>query len=284
MERPGASEGSASSWGRAGALAAIAGLICLGAAGLVSRPVIATAGTTQTGISVECGPDGTLAGTITGIPGPYPVGFSIFVTDHIPGESDFVEIPGSRIDVVANSDTLGYGPLDTSQHRAGINTMRVETTLSNEKSRSLLCIANSTVTVVATTSPQGTPQRTVTVPPQTPSAVATSTPTPVQTSTSTPVSSTTTPGSSTNTPVSSSNSSSTPGSSSTSPSSQPTFVNTVLSSEAPGDVPQSGIVLPGTGSGGQRGTWTMRLFVSLAAFLAGAGSWGVWQAVSTRRR
>jgi hypothetical protein len=58
----------------------------------------------------------------------------------------------------------------------------------------------------------------------------------------------------------------------------------VLSLEGSNDAPQSGVVLPGTGSGGQRQNWTTRLFVAFAALVAGAGSWGVWRVASSRRR
>jgi hypothetical protein len=54
----------------------------------------------------------------------------------------------------------------------------------------------------------------------------------------------------------------------------------VLSSTGSGDLPQAGIGLPATGSGRlQSGTITARLFVSLVALLAGAGSWALYEAV-----
>jgi hypothetical protein len=68
-----------------------------------------------------------------------PFVFDIWVTDHKPGESDFVEIPGSRITLsISSSDSsYAFGPLNVSQHRDGVNTYRVESSGGTAKSASI---------------------------------------------------------------------------------------------------------------------------------------------------
>ena len=226
-------------------------------------------------VSVECDANGDLFGAITGVPGPYPRAFDVFVTDHIPGKAFFVEIPGSRVGVMAFSDTVNYGPLDTSQHRAGINTMRVETTLEdNAKSRSLLCGSASTTTPVATT-----PATTSTSVASTPTVgISTSTPVPP---TSTPA--TGTPAAATVTPGSTSAATSTVGASG-SPSSEPTLVNTVLGRGPPIQMRLRVSSLPSTGQGpGDNQSNPVALVVAMLGGIGAlAGAWAIRHACSAR--
>ena len=71
----------------------------------------ATATATQTpaslNISANCSGSGVI-GSITGIPAPFPRSFDVFVTDHKPGEGFFLEIPGSRVTVVASSSSFNF--------------------------------------------------------------------------------------------------------------------------------------------------------------------------------
>jgi hypothetical protein len=68
-----------------------------------------------------------------------PFVFDIWVTDHKPGESDFVEIPGSRttLSISSSDSSYAFGPLNVSQHRDGVNTYRVESDGSTAKSASI---------------------------------------------------------------------------------------------------------------------------------------------------
>jgi hypothetical protein len=81
------------------------------------------------------GISGTLDVTVTSS----PFVFDIWVTDHKPGESDFVEIPGSRVtlSISSSSSSYAFGPLDVTQHRDGVNTYRVESGGSTAKSASI---------------------------------------------------------------------------------------------------------------------------------------------------
>lgn len=211
---------------------------------LAGAPDAVLAGGQSVTVSVDCDASGDLVGQITGVPGPYPASFDVFVTDHIPGQGFFVEIPGSRVGVMANSSSVNYGPLDTSQHRAGINTMRVETTLSDAKSLSLLCGNGQTATPAVSSTPgvTKTAGTTHTPPAQTPTVgVSTSTPTPVPTSTNVP---------GTATSVATNIQGTSTAGASANPSSVPTFVNTVLASQSTDNAPPpAGIALPATGHG-----------------------------------
>ena len=214
-------------------------------------------GASSVTISAECG-DAGMVGTISGVPGPYPVSFDVFVTDHIPGESVFVEIPGSRVSVTATSSSVSYGPLDTSQHRDGVNTMRVETTLNNEKSRILLCLTSPTPTSTPTSAP----------PTHTPTGAASSTPatgTPIATGTSAPT------GVATGATGAGAN-----------PSSVPTLVNTVLSLESQEQAPPAGIALPSTGQGSSEGSSRLLVLLAMVCGVV-AGFVGAW-ALRERRR
>ena len=89
-----------------GMLTAVAtGLVSLGrTASAYSGLLSATANVASSmSISTGCDDGGGVTGTITGISGPFPKTFDIWVTDHKPGEGFFLEIPGSRQTVVATS-------------------------------------------------------------------------------------------------------------------------------------------------------------------------------------
>ncbi len=144
---------------------------------------------TSMNISTECSGSGVV-GAITGIPGPFPRTFDIFVTDHKPGEGFFLEVPGSRVTVAAGSSSFSYGPLDISNVRAGVNTIRVEQSLSTAKSVSIPPCPPATAT--PTHSPTQTATRTATntatkTPTKTATEIpATNTPTETPTATKTP--------------------------------------------------------------------------------------------------
>ncbi len=156
-----------------------------------ATPVHTSTPTANLDIDAGCDDSGGITGTITGIPGPYPRVFDIFVTDHKPGEGFFLEIPGSRVTVSAGSSTLVFGPLDISNVRDGVNTIRVEQTLSNAKSVSFKPCEAPTPT------PTNTPEPTST---NTPEPTSTNTPEPTSTNTPEPTSTNTPEPTSTNTP------------------------------------------------------------------------------------
>ena len=80
-----------------------------------------------------------ISGTLDVTVASSPFVFDIWVTDHKPGESDFVEIPGSRVtlSISSSSSSYAFGPLDVTQHRDGVNTYRVESSGSTAKSASI---------------------------------------------------------------------------------------------------------------------------------------------------
>ena len=90
-------------------------------------------------ITVPACIDGGMTGTLDVTVGDAPFVFDIWVTDHIPGEGFWVEIPGSRVTLSISSSDSSYpfGPLNVSQHRAGVNSYRVETDGSSAKSASI---------------------------------------------------------------------------------------------------------------------------------------------------
>jgi len=80
-----------------------------------------------------------ISGTLDVTVASSPFVFDIWVTDHKPGESTFIEIPGSRItlSISSSSSSYAFGPLDVTQHRDGVNTYRVESGGSTAKSASI---------------------------------------------------------------------------------------------------------------------------------------------------
>ncbi len=155
-------------------------------------------------IHAECDENGRVVGEI-GV--PVAGSFDIYVTDHRPSEGFWVEIPGSRqkITVVAGKEggMVSFGPLDISNARGGINSIRVEQTATPEKSDSFKpCTkpptptSTSTATVTATVT--NTPTKTST--PVTPTVTSTPT-TPTSTSVPSSATSTTVPPSATSTRV-----------------------------------------------------------------------------------
>ena len=90
-------------------------------------------------ITVPACIDGGMSGTLNVTVGDAPFVFDIWVTDHFPSQGEWVEIPGSRVTLsISSSDTAyEFGPLDVSQHRAGVNSYRVESSGSNAKSASI---------------------------------------------------------------------------------------------------------------------------------------------------
>src|SRR5262245_59335529 len=84
--------------------------------------------------TVGCDAQGRVTGLIEV---PQTQGFDIYVTDHRPGESVWLEIPGSRQSMPATSGGLIlFGPLDISNVRPGAYSIRVEQTATPEKSES----------------------------------------------------------------------------------------------------------------------------------------------------
>jgi hypothetical protein len=142
-----------------------------------ATPVHTSTPTASLDIDAGCDQSGGVTGTITGIPGPYPRVFDIFMTDHKPGQGFFLEIPGSRVTVSAGSSVLPFGPLDISNVRDGVNTIRVEQTLSSAKSISFHPCEAPTAT------PTNTPELTST---NTPELTSTNTPEPTSTNTPEP--------------------------------------------------------------------------------------------------
>lgn len=129
-------------------------------------------------IHAECDENGRVVGEI-GV--PVAGSFYIFVTDHIPGQGYWVEIPGSRqkITVVVGKEggMVSFGPLDISNAREGINSIRVEQTETPEKSDSFKpCSKSPTPTATSTATATATRTSTATV---TATNTLTSTPTKV---------------------------------------------------------------------------------------------------------
>ena len=116
-------------------------------------------------VPAQCDANGDVVGTVTNIPGPYPRTFDVYVTDHKPGEGFWVEVPGSRQTVTALSSTVAFGPLDVSQVRSGVNSIRVEQTATNAKSDSFPPCPHKT--------PSPTPTNTNTPVPPSPTPTAT---------------------------------------------------------------------------------------------------------------
>ncbi len=104
-------------------------------------------------VPAQCDANGDVVGTVTNIPGPYPRTFDVYVTDHKPGEGFWVEVPGSRQTVTALSSTVAFGPLDVSQVRSGVNSIRVEQTATNAKSDSFPPCPHNTPTPTSTNTP-----------------------------------------------------------------------------------------------------------------------------------
>lgn len=129
-------------------------------------------------ISAECDANGQVVGQIEV---PVAGSFDIFVTDHIPGQGYWVEIPGSRetITVVSGKEGLiSYGPLDISNARDGINAIRVQQTATPEKSDSFApCQQLQTPTRTNTATATATKTATSTAIPTNTSVPATATPT-----------------------------------------------------------------------------------------------------------
>jgi hypothetical protein len=134
---------------------------------------------------------GGMSGTLDVTVGAAPFEFDIWVTDHIPGEGFWVEIPGSRISLSIDASDAAYpfGPLDVSQHRDGVNSYRVETDGGSAKSASIHPCDDATPTPTPEVTPTPTPEVTPTPTPEvtpTPTPEVTPTPTPEVTPTPTP--------------------------------------------------------------------------------------------------
>jgi hypothetical protein len=142
-------------------------------------PAVNAAGNNVNSIDVPSCFNGGMSGTLDVTVGASPFVFDIWVTDHTPGVGDWVEIPGSRITLTITSSNSAYpfGPLNVSQHHAGVNSYRVESSGSNAKSASIHpCDANPTPTPVVPTPTPVVPTPTPVVPTPTP---VVPTPTPV---------------------------------------------------------------------------------------------------------
>lgn len=126
-------------------------------------------------VTAECGESG-VEGTVEGVPGSYPTQFEIWVTDHVPSQGFWVEVPGSRQTVTANGSSVDFGPLDVDGVRDNANSIRVEQSLSPAKSESFKpCETVPTPTASPEPTPTATPSPTP--PPKlTPPAFATPTP------------------------------------------------------------------------------------------------------------
>jgi hypothetical protein len=141
-----ASGSSRSELMRLRAMGWIAVLAMLAAAAVGATTTSAAEASTVNSITVpDCVPGTGISGTVDVTVVGNSFTFDIWVTDHVPGESDFVEVPGSRQTLTfTTSGTHSFGPLDASQHRAAANTLRVESSGSTAKSRSIPpCSLNS---------------------------------------------------------------------------------------------------------------------------------------------
>ena len=127
-------------------------------------------------VPAQCDANGDVVGTVTNIPGPYPRTFDVYVTDHKPGERFWVEVPGSRQTVTALSSTVAFGPLDVSQVRSGVNSIRVEQTATTAKSDSFPPCPHNTSTPTNTKTP--VPPTNTPVPPTATPVPSTNTPVP----------------------------------------------------------------------------------------------------------
>jgi hypothetical protein len=128
----------------------------------------AVASNTVNSISVPSCFEGGMSGTLDVTVASSPFEFDLWVTDHVPGDGDWVEIPGSRITLSIDASDASYefGPLDVSGHRDGVNSYRVESDGSNAKSASIHpCDDETTPPTNPPTNPPTTPP---TNPPTTP--------------------------------------------------------------------------------------------------------------------
>jgi hypothetical protein len=172
----------------AGWLAAAAMLVV---AAFAPAATYASGGNNVNSISVPDCFVGGMSGTLDVTVDSSPFEFDIWVTDHIPGEGFWVEIPGSRVTLSIDASDAAYpfGPLDVSQHRDGVNSYRVETDGGSAKSASIHPCDNETPTPTPEVTPTPTPDVTPTPTPEvtpTPTPEVTPTPTPEVTPTPTP--------------------------------------------------------------------------------------------------
>ena len=115
--------------------------------------------------------DGSVMGSITAEPGSHTI--EVFVTFHVPGDSDWLEVPGaSQTLIVEGTGPHSFGPLDVSATPPEANSIRVELDVrgnpTNEKSESFKPCAPS----ATPTQPSDTPTQPSDTPTQ-PSGTAT---------------------------------------------------------------------------------------------------------------
>lgn len=151
--------------------------------------VTSVTSTSANGISVSagCSPTGVV-GTITGTTAGQTL--DIWVTDHVPSQGYWVEVPGSRVTITATGSSVAFGPLGVNEVRSDANSIRVEQSLSPAKSLSFPPCEGSTPTPVVTPTPTATPLVTTPtptlIPPETATPRPTETPKTVLTATPTP--------------------------------------------------------------------------------------------------
>src|SRR2546425_1333478 len=119
-----------------------------------------------------------ISGTLDVTVASSPFVFDIWVTDHKPGESNFVEIPGSLVtlSVSSSSSSYAFGPLDVTQHRDGVNTYRVESSGSTAKSASIHPCDGTPPSTPPSEAPSTPPSQAPSEAPSTPPSEAPSTP------------------------------------------------------------------------------------------------------------
>ena len=147
--------------------------------------------------SFSCDAQGNVSGTLSFSPSPATASFTVFLTYHVPGSSVFLPVPGGSETFVAGSTSPVSFMLDASGVPSNANTIRIESSITNEKSNSFLCselaTATATNTAAATATNTAAPATNTPVP-STGTAVSTTTHT-------TTVSPTGTVGAATHTPV-----------------------------------------------------------------------------------
>lgn len=106
------------------------------------------------GYSFHCDSEGNVVGMFTFSPSPSTVAFTVFLTYHVPGSGVFLPVPGGSASFAVGSTSPVSFTLSTAGLPAEANTMRIESSLTNEKSDSFLCNegATATATVAAATS------------------------------------------------------------------------------------------------------------------------------------
>ena len=178
------------------ALACAVSVVVVGA--LTGGRGVRPAGAVSSSYAYSCDNDGDIVGMFSFTPSPAAAGFDVFITYHVPGGAQFQPLPGGGQSFPAGSISPVAFNLDASALPAEANAIRIESSITNEKSASFLCgelpesspTPTSTATAVSETKTPGvtrTVSGTTTAPAGT-STVGTTTTATVESKTATPTS------------------------------------------------------------------------------------------------